>query len=106
MNSMTVKKIESPAHPETKKIFWILFASTRGAGNRKKIMSLLKNRPSNPNQISTNVKIDYKCTSHHLRTLEEHHLVDKLENNGMTTFFPSTLFEENELLFNEIIAKA
>ncbi|MGI9567378.1 MAG: ArsR family transcriptional regulator [Nitrosopumilus sp.] len=105
MKTITVKTIETAAHPETKKVFWNLFASTRGAANRVKIMSLLRNRPSNTNQISTNGEMDYKSASHHLKTLEENYLVEKLHSQGMTTFFVSPLFEENQQVFNEIIAK-
>ena len=105
MKAITVKTIETTAHPETKKVFWNLFASSRGAANRIKIMMLLRKRPSNTNQISTNIEIDYKCASHHLKALEENHLVEKLHSYGMTTFFVSPLFEENQQIFNEIITK-
>jgi len=104
MNAITIKKIESSVHPETKKVFWNLFASTRGATNRIKIMSLLKERPSNTNQISTYVEVDYKSASHHLKTLEENYLVEKYAHSGTTTYFVSQLFEENEQVFDEIIS--
>jgi len=103
MNTITIKKIVTSVHPETKKVFWNLFASTRGATNRVKIMALLSERPSNTNQISTNLEVDYKSASHHLKILEENHLVEKYENRGTTTYFTSPLFEENEQVFDEII---
>ena len=104
MYAITVKSIQTSAHPELKKVFWSLFVSTRGAVNRVKIISLLRNKPSNPNQISKNIEIDYKSASHHLKTLEENHLVEKLHGGGITTFFVSPLFEENQKMFDEIIA--
>ena len=106
MNAITIRSITTSAHPEMKKIFWSLFVSTRGAANRVKIMTLLRNRPSNPNQLSKNIEIDYKCTSHHLKALEENHLVEKLQGGGITTFFVSPLFEENQKMFDEILAVA
>ncbi len=105
MNAITIKTLETSIHPETKKIFWNLFASSRGAANRTKIMILLRERPSNTNQISTNTEMDYKSASHHLKALEKNHLVEKFHSYGMTTFFTSPLFEENQQLFNEIVAK-
>lgn len=105
MKAITIKKIQSKAHPETKKLFWNLFASTRGAANRIKIMSLLRNIPSNPNQLSKNIMIDYKGVTHHLKALEENNLVEKYGNRGISTFFVSPLFEENEQVFDEIVAK-
>ena len=106
MNTITIKRLVTSVHPETKKLFWNLFASTRGAANRVKIMSLLSERPSNTNQISTNLEVDYKSASHHLKILEENHLVEKFGNSGITTYFTSPLFEENEQVFQEIIAMA
>ena len=105
MNAITVKTIKTSVHPETKKIFWNLFASTRGAPNRVKIMTLLRDRPSNTNQVSTNIEVDYKSASHHLKALEKSHLIEKLQSLGMTTFFVSPLFEENQQVFDEIVAK-
>ena len=91
----------SQIHPNictsrVEKIFWSLFVSTRGATNRIKIISLLRNRPSNPNQISKNIEIDYKSASHHLKALEDNNLVEKFQGGGITTFFVSPLFEENQ----------
>ena len=105
MKAITVKAIEASVHPETKKVFWNLFASSRGAPNRVKIMALLREIPSNTNQISTRGKMDYKSASHHLKALEENHLVEKFQSYGMTTFFVSPLFEENQKVFDEIITK-
>ena len=103
MNTITIRKIATSVHPETKKVFWNLFASTRGATNRIRIMSLLRERPSNTNQVSANIAVDYKSASHHLKILEENYLVEKYENRGTTTYFTSPLFEENEQVFDEII---
>lgn len=96
-------------HPDTctsgiEKVFWSLFVSTRGATNRVKIISLLSNRPSNPNQISKNIKIDYKSASHHLKTLEDNNLVERFQGGGITTFFVSPLFEGNQQIFDEIVS--
>jgi predicted transcriptional regulator len=104
MKAFTVKKIETPADPATKKLFWNLFGTTRGAPNRIRIMSHLRNRPSNPNQLSKEIEIDYKGIIHHLKTLEEYNLVEKFGNRGITTFFTSPMFEKNEQVFDEIVA--
>ena len=105
MKAITIRTIETPIHPETKKVFWNLFASSRGAPNRVKIMLLLRKTPANAHQISTNIEVDYKCALHHLKILEESHMVEKLQGCGMTTFFVSPLFEENQQIFDEIVTK-
>ncbi len=106
MNAYTAKQIQASAHPDIKKLFWNLFGATRGASNRIKIMSFLKRRPSNPNQVSKHIGVDYKGVIFHLKILEENNLVEKFGNRGATTFFVSPLFEENEKVFDEIIVKA
>ena len=105
MKSITLRKIQTSTHPDTKKIFWNLFAATRGASNRIKIMNHLKNRPSNPNQISNDLGVEYKGVRHHLNALEENQLVEKFGSIGTTTYFVAPLFEQNQEVFEEITTK-
>ncbi|WP_052755412.1 winged helix-turn-helix domain-containing protein [Candidatus Nitrosotenuis cloacae] len=105
MKAKNIHKIEIPTHPDTKKLFWNLFSSARGTANRIKIVNLLAGRPSNPNQMSRHIGIDYKVIKHHLNTLEKNHLVERFRNGGINTYFVSPLFKQNQQLFEEIITK-
>jgi predicted transcriptional regulator len=105
MRAITVKSLETKAHPETKKLFWFIFVATRGGMNRIKIISHLRNIPSNTHQLAKAIGIDYKAVQHHLKNLEQNNLVTKVGNNYGVTYFPSVLFEDGETLFDEIIAK-
>ena len=105
MRTITVKSLETKAHPETKKLFWFVFVATRGGMNRIKIISHLRNIPSNTHQLAKAIGIDYKAVQHHLKNLEQNNLVTKVGNNYGVTYFPSVLFEDGETLFDEIIAK-
>ncbi len=68
-------------------------------------MSALRKRPSNKNQLSKELGIDYKGIQHHLKVLEENNMVIKTGNRYGLTFCVSTLFEKNEIVFQEIIDK-
>jgi len=105
MRAVTIKSIEIKAHPETKRLFWFIFAGTRGGMNRIRIISHLRNIPSNTNQLAKQIGLDYKAVQHHLKTLEQNNLVTKVGSNYGVTYFPSILFEEAEPIFNEIVEK-
>ena len=105
MKALTVKNIETEIHPQTKNVFWFLFVGTRGGLNRVRIISQLRDRPSNKNQLSQDLALDYKGVEHHLKTLEQNNLVTKLGEKYGATYFISPLFEEAEALFDEIVNK-
>jgi len=68
-------------------------------------MSALRKRPSNKNQLSTELGIDYKGIQHHIKVLEKHNLVIKTGNRYGLTYCVSALFENNESVFDEIVDK-
>ncbi|HXV66848.1 MAG TPA: winged helix-turn-helix domain-containing protein [Nitrosopumilaceae archaeon] len=105
MQQLTIRNIKTESRPQTKALFWHLFVGTRGGNTRVRIISKLKNTPSNKNQLSQDLQIDYKGIEHHLKTLEENHMVTKMGEKYGTTYFVSPLFEDGELVFNEIVEK-
>ena len=105
MQSQSVRTIESHAHSEIKKLFWFLFVGSKGASTRIRIISILRNIPRNRNQLSTELDIDYKAIQHHLKLFEENNLVIKIGNRYGLTFCVSALFENNEIVFEEIVDK-
>ena len=95
--------IKSYVHSEIKNLFRILFVQSRGANNRIRIMSVLRNIPKNRYQLSVELDLDYKAIQHHLKVLEKNNLVIKTGNRYGLTFYVSVLFENNEIVFDEII---
>ena len=105
MRAVTIKSIETKTHPETKRLFWFLFAATKGGMNRIRIISHLRIIPSNTNRLAKEIGLDYKAVQHHLKTLEKNNLVTKIGSNYGATYFPSVLFEDGEAVFDEIVTK-
>ena len=105
MQTLKPRTIEAKSHHQTKIVFWLLFVKSRGATNRIRIMSMLRKRPSNRNQLSKELGIDYKGIQHHLKILEGNNLVKKIGNHYGVTYCVSTLFENNEFVFDEIVTK-
>ena len=105
MQALTIRTIETKTHPETKRLFWFLFVGTRGGATRIRIISHLRNKPSNKNQLSQDLGLDYKAIEHHMKSFEKNNLVTKVGGKYGATYFVSALFEETESVFDEIITK-
>jgi len=102
---ITTKSIKTEGHPETKKLLWFVFAATRGGKNRIRIISHLREIPSNTHQLAKAIGLDYKAVQHHMKNLEQNNLVTKVGSNYGVTYFPSVLFEDGEAVFDEIVTK-
>ena len=105
MKAVTIRTLETKTHPETKKLLWFIFAGTRGGMNRIRIISHLRNMPSNTHQLSKELGLDYKLVQYHMKNLEQNNLVNKVGSNYGATYFPSVIFEDGEAIFDEIITK-
>ena len=105
MQTLTVRSLKTETHPQTKMMFWFLFASSRGAATRIRIVKLLRDQPYNAHQISKELSMDYKAVKHHLQTLEKNNIIGKFEANYGATYYLSVLFEENQIVFDEIVSR-
>jgi len=66
-------------------------------------MSVLRKRPRNRNQLAAELGMDYKNIQHHIKVLEENNLVKKIGNHYGVTYCVSASFDNNEIVFDEII---
>jgi len=105
LQTLKARTIEAKSHLQIKIVFWLLFVGSRGGTNRIRIMSALRNRPRNRNQLAIELGIDYKNIQHHIKILEKNNLVKKIGNNYGVKYCVSALFENNEIVFDEIVSK-
>ena len=91
--------------PHAKRLLWFVFAGSRGGLNRLKIMKILKDKPSNINQLATDLGFDYKAIQHHIKVLEKNNLITKEGEKYGITYFISTFIEVNMEAFDEIVEK-
>ncbi len=101
----SAKLLHTKVDRETKANFWYLFGGSRGAWNRIRIMTYLKNNAANKNQIAKEMEVDYKAIKHHLRILEKYNLVNKTDNVYAAIYYVAPTFEINEEIFWEIVNK-
>jgi predicted transcriptional regulator len=50
-------------------LLWYLLAGSRGGEMRARILTTLKERPRNANQLAKQLNVDYKTVQHHLNIL-------------------------------------
>lgn len=91
--------------PHAKRLLWFVFTGSRGGLNRLKIISILKEKPLNINQLAKELSLDYKAIQHHIRVLEKNNLVTKMGEKYGIMYFISTFLEVNMETFEEIEGK-
>nr|NIQ15804.1 ArsR family transcriptional regulator [Candidatus Dadabacteria bacterium] len=73
--------------PQARRLLWFIFAGSRGGLNRLRIISALKDKPMNTNQLANELGLDYKAIQHHIKVLEKNNLISKEgEKYGVTYF--------------------
>ena len=90
--------------PQAKRLLWFLFAGSRGGENRIRIIDILKERPSNTNQLAEALGIDYKAVQHHVGVLEKNNMVSRAGEKYGVLYFVSNYLEANMEAYNEVRA--
>jgi len=96
--------MSASARPLKYLLGWLV-AGTRGGLTRAKIIIALKEAPQNANQLANLLKMDYRTIRHHLRILEKNRLIVSAGEGYGTTYFLSSVMDENYALFEEIVKK-
>ena len=89
--------------PHSKRLFWFLFAGSRGGLNRLKLVSAIKKNPLNANQLAKELGLDYKAIQHHIRVLEKNNIITKVGEKYGVTYFISTFLAKNHLHFQYLL---
>lgn len=92
-----------PGDVHTRRLLHMLFAGSRGGIVRIKIISYLRDKPLNTNQIASSLGVDYKTAQHHLRVLERNTMVVRADDRYGATYSISTLLDVNIESFDDLI---
>ena len=85
-----------------KNVLYWLIANSLGGFNRGRVIEELFKKPQNANELSNNLKLEYKTVRYHLKVLEENKLITSVGGGYGKTYFPSEELDRNKLYFNEI----
>ena len=88
--------------PAIKNVLYWLLANSLGGFNRGRILRELLKKPQNANELSNNLKLEYKTVRYHLKVLEENNLITSVGGGYGKTYFPSDEFNDNINYFKEI----
>jgi len=91
--------------PNARRLLWYLFGGSKGARNRIRIIDILKDRPSNINQLSESLDLDYKGVLHHISVLEKNNLVTKAGEKYGVLYFISDYLQYNLMTYEEVKSK-
>ncbi len=76
--------------PQARRLLWFVFAGSRGGLNRLRIITAIKEKPQNTNQLANELGLDYKAIQHHINVLKKNNLISKEGEKYGITFFIST----------------
>ncbi|EZQ04837.1 MULTISPECIES: winged helix-turn-helix domain-containing protein [Acidianus] len=85
-----------------RKLFKLLFFTSRGGYTRLKIVRLLESGEANANQISTRLGLDYKTVIHHLEVLLENGIVVKGNEKYGTQYKLSSFYHTSSEILSDL----
>ncbi|MCY0852130.1 ArsR/SmtB family transcription factor [Thermoplasma acidophilum] len=89
----------SDYYDEYRRLIWWLFFGTRGGSMRLRIVEYLNEKPSNLNQISLYLGINYRTSEHHVRILEENGvLVSRGDKYGKIYYISPAFVDKLEII--------
>jgi predicted transcriptional regulator len=91
--------------PYAKRLLWFVFTGSKGGLNRIRLISVIRKKPLNANQLAKELELDYKAIQHHVNVLEKNNLITRVGEKYGATFFISTFLEVNLETFDEIVTK-
>jgi DNA-binding transcriptional ArsR family regulator len=94
-----------PDDPELRRLLWYLLGATRGGETRARVMSELRARPGNMNQLAKRLGLDYRAVQHHIRVLTKNSLVSSAGEHYGLTYFLSPWLEAHIEIFDDLCSK-
>lgn len=91
--------------PVLRRTLWFLLGGKRGGENRVRIIWSIREKPSNMNQLATELDLQYKTIQHHLKVLTSSSLVVASGEEYGAVYMLSPWFEGHFETFEQICAK-
>jgi len=91
--------------PELRRTLWFLLGGKRGGENRARIIWSLRAKPSNINQLATELDLQYKAVQHHIRILVRSSLLAPSGEGYGAVYVLTQWFEHHFGQFEQICQK-
>jgi DNA-binding transcriptional ArsR family regulator len=86
-------------------VLWYVLAGTRGGTNRARILTALRERPRNANQLAEDLDLDYKTVRHHLDVLTDNGVLESSGDDYGAVYLLTNRAEHNWDTIESIIAE-
>jgi len=87
------------------RLLWWLFAGSVGAATRAQVLGAIRREPRNAQQLSQELGLDYTTVRHHLKVLEQNHIVVTEGETYGKLYFVSDAMEAHWPMLEEILEK-
>jgi predicted transcriptional regulator len=91
--------------PELRRTLWFLLGGKRGGENRARIIWHLRTRPSNMNQLATELNLQYRAIQHHVKILVGSSLVMSTGEKYGVVYSLTEWFDHHFETFEQICKK-
>jgi len=88
------------------RLLWWLFAGSTGGRTRMLVLSAIREQPRNAQQLSEALHLDYTTIRHHLKVLEQNHLIVTEGESYGKLYFISDSMEAHWTTLEAILRKA
>jgi len=88
------------------RLLWWLFAGSAGAATRATVLKAIREEPRNAQQLSQSLDLDYTTIRHHLKVLEQNHIVIAEGETYGRLYFLSDSMEAHWSALEAILEKA
>ncbi len=91
--------------PELRRTLWFLLGGKRGGENRARIIWSLRAKPSNINQLATELGLQYKAVQHHINILVGSSLLVSSGEGYGAVYLLTQWFEHHFQQYEQICAR-
>jgi predicted transcriptional regulator len=91
--------------PDLRRLLMFLLGGSRGGENRARIIRRLHEQPSNMNQLSTHLGLQYKAIQHHIRILARNSLLATSGERYGLVYSLTPWFEAHIEVFDQVCEK-
>ena len=88
------------------RLLWWLFAGSAGAKTRAQVLQAIREEPRNAQQLSQALGLDYTTVRHHLKVLQQNHIVITEGESYGRMYFLSDAMEAHWNNLQAILDKA
>jgi len=88
------------------RLLWWLFAGSAGAKTRAQVLQAIRQEPRNAQQLSQALGLDYTTVRHHLKVLQQNHIVITEGESYGRMYFLSDAMEAHWNNLQAILDKA